>query len=268
MRMPIVFILAVALVGVVACGEIATPTPVPDVATPTMPPETPTSRPPTFTPIVEPTSTARPDLKTPEPLLAITPAPTPTVVPIPEFIPAEIGDTIPGVGYWGEAVGFDMTLLSCQESAKVVLGPYSGGYYTFTARPGMKFILLNYRFYNDRTKEQRTPYLSEGEVRTNLGINYKVWQPIDGIWTEGYDARPATEEELIALDGSASAYKILLPEESARGRVVFKIPTDQSPTEVVLKSVTVPIRLKDCAPVPTSPPTLGVDIIEESQPMD
>lgn len=130
-----------------------------------------------------------------------------------------------------------LTLLSWEESPIAVDGPYASGYYTFTARPGMKFVILIYRFQNNDVREQRTPYINAGEIATDIGYIYSVWTPPLGIWSEEYNPREATGEEVNRLIGDSGAYEDLLPEESITGCVVFEIPADATSVEASIAYV-------------------------------
>ena len=152
-----------------------------------------------------------------------------------------IGDTIPEVGLGKKDLS--MTLIGWAESDIAVKGPYiDNKLYTFTARPGMKFIILGFEFHNNWVREQKTPCFSEGEVRTDKGYFYQVWSPPVGIHSEEYAPRPSTQEEVEDLGGSG-AFEDLLPEKSVRGHVVFEIPEDEEPEEVELSQVPVAIKL-------------------------
>ena len=168
----------------------------------------------------------------------LTPTPMPTAT---QRSVARIGDTIPEVGLVNEDLS--MTLIGWTESDIAVEGPYKGSQlYTFTARPGMKFIILGFEFHNNWVREQKTPCFSKGEIRTDKGYFYQVWSPPVGIHSEEYAPRPSTQEEVENLGGSG-AFEDLLPEKSVRGHVVFEIPKDEEPEEVELSQVPVPIKL-------------------------
>lgn len=147
------------------------------------------------------------------------------VIPIPTV---EIGDTIPEIE---SGHNLSLTLLSWNESSIVVNGPYISGYYTFTAKPGMKFIIITYKFQNNWIREQYTPYINEGEIATDKGYIYSVWDPIGGIHTEEYKPRKSTRQEIKNLIGDSGGFEDLLPEESTVGCVVFEIPENQNPIE-------------------------------------
>jgi hypothetical protein len=166
------------------------------------------------------------------------PSQTPTATQRPS---ARIGDTIPEVGTGNQDLS--MTLIGWTESGIAVDGPYVGDeFYTFTARPGMKFIILEFVFRNNWVREQETPYLDAGEVRTDKGYFYSVWSPPLGVHSEEYGPRLSTQEEMENLGGSG-AFEDLLPEESVRGRVIFEIPQDEEPVEIELPQVPVSIVL-------------------------
>lgn len=147
---------------------------------------------------------------------------------------ARIGDTIPEVE--GKH-NLSLTLLSWEESNIAVDGPYSTGYYTFTAKPGMKFIILIYRFQNNWIRPQETPYLNAGEIATDKGYIYTTWDPPVGIHSEEYKPRKATDDEVKTLIGDSGGYEDLLPEESIIGCVVFEIPEDETPIEASIVHV-------------------------------
>jgi hypothetical protein len=136
-----------------------------------------------------------------------------------------------------------LTALVVQESATAVAGPYNGYYYTYTARPGMKFVILGYRFTNTGVRRQITPSLVRGEVQTApKGYYYSVWYPPPGA--AGYQWRYATAEEIRRLGANNGGLIPLLPEQTAEGRVVFEVPADARPAEVQLWGVPARISLE------------------------
>ncbi len=159
--------------------------------------------------------------------LEATQTPTQTVVVQPEI---GMGDTIGGVGGNYDTPGFTMTLLSWLESDIAVDGPYIDGYYTFTAKPGMKFVIVQYKLSNDWVKQQETPYLDAGEIVTApSGYYYQVWNPPLGARSEEYAPSRSTKEEVNRLGGDEGGFQTLLPGEWTTGRVVFEIPKDMTP---------------------------------------
>lgn len=150
------------------------------------------------------------------------------IIPLPIV---RIGDTIPEVGADISKHKLSLTLLSWKESDIAVDGPYTSGYYTFTAKPGMKFIILIFEVRNNWIRPQETPDLDAGEIATDKGYIYPVWGPPLGVHSEEYKPRKATEEEIKALIGDSGSYEDLLPEESAKGCVVFEIREDETPIE-------------------------------------
>lgn len=155
---------------------------------------------------------------------------------------ARIGDTIDEVGTGYGLKDLSLTVLWWKESTIAVHGPYLSGYYTFTAKPGMKFIILAFRFQNNWIRAQTTPYLDRGEIATNAGFIYSVWGPISGARTEEYSPRWSTDEEVQNLIGNSGAYEELLPGESVEGCVVFEIPEDAIQLEASL--VYVPVLIE------------------------
>ncbi len=144
-----------------------------------------------------------------------------------------MGDTIPGI-----KEQISLTFLWWRESEIAVRGPYVSGFYTFTARPGMKFVILALEFRNAGIRPEYTPYLDEGEIYTSRGYFYPMWQPIGGIWAEEYSPRESTPQEVQEfVGGSSGGFVNLLPEESVTGCVVFEIPEDQVPLSVQLSGV-------------------------------
>jgi len=163
------------------------------------------------------------------------PEPQPTPI-------ARIGDTIANCGY---GQNLSITLLWWKESDIVVRGPYSSGYYTFTAKPGMKFVLLAYEFQNNWIREQETPYLCAGEIVTApKGYCYELWSPPVGVLSDEYNPRKAAAEEIETLIGDSGGYENLLPEESVVGCVVFEIPEDTRPVEANLVRLPYTISLE------------------------
>ncbi len=156
-------------------------------------------------------------------------------IPIPIV---RIGDTIPEVGRSIDKHNLSLTLLSSIESGIAVDGPYSGDeYYTFTAKPGMKFVILIFKFQNNWIRVQETPYLNTGEIATNKGYIYNTWDSPFGIHSEEYKPRKSTDEEVKTLIGNSGGYEDLLPEESTIGCVVFGIPEDEIPIEASIVNV-------------------------------
>lgn len=148
---------------------------------------------------------------------------------------AKIGDTI--LDCAGKE-NLSLTLLWWKESKIVVFGPYVDGYYAFTAKPGMKFIILAYEFHNKGIEEQSTPYLTVGEiVITPEEYHYEIFTPPYGIHSEEYGPRKATEEEIDMLIGDSGGYENLLPRDSVKGCVVFEIPEDATPIEAKIASI-------------------------------
>ncbi len=163
----------------------------------------------------------------------------------PEAPKVTVGDTLTGVGEGFNEPGFAMKLLSWLESDIAVDGPYVGGYYTFTAKPGMKFVILQYEFTNDWVKQQDTPYLDAGEVLTAPnGYFYAVWVPPLGAQSDEYAPRPSTQDEVDSLGGDEGAFEALLPGESITGRVVFEIPEDMTPVEADIAYVSAKIAFE------------------------
>ncbi|MBA7590816.1 hypothetical protein ES708_32956 [subsurface metagenome] len=155
---------------------------------------------------------------------------------------ARIGDTI--TEYQGKH-DLPLTLLWWEESDIAVDGPYVSGYYTFTARPGMKFIILAYEFMNNGMREQETPYLSAGEIATTpKGYCYQVFHPPLGVHSEEYNPRRATAEEVKTLIGDSGGYERLWPEESVIGCVVFEIPKDATPIEASIVYLPLLVRFQ------------------------
>jgi len=133
-------------------------------------------------------------------------------------------------------------------------GPYISGYYTFDAKPGMKFINIQFRFTNVGVREQITPYLNAGEVVVApQGYYYKVWSPPVGVHSIEYEPRPSTVDEVIALGGDAGAFEALLPGQSVTGSLVFEIPENVVPIEAQVQLL--PVRFS-FARGATSVPTL------------
>jgi hypothetical protein len=139
---------------------------------------------------------------------------------------------------------FTLTFLSWKESDIAVRGPYVTGHYTFTAQPGMKFVIVAFKFRNDWKSPQYTPSL-EGTLVTDKGHEFPVWDPPAGILSDECNPRQATEEERQTLPGDAAAYQELVPEaESEAGALVFEMPADEAPVSASLKYVDLPLLLQ------------------------
>jgi len=145
-----------------------------------------------------------------------------------------VGGTVPEVE---GTTNMSLTLLRWIEGHKAVRGPYVDGYYTFTAKPGMKFVILIYELKNNWYRPQKTPYIDSGEIGTDAGHIFPYWEPPLGIHSEEYKPRKATEEEIKTLIGTSGSWKDLLPGESTVGCAVFEIPEDEEPVEASLAHV-------------------------------
>jgi hypothetical protein len=155
---------------------------------------------------------------------------------------ARIGDTIPEVGERRSKHNLSLTLLYWKESDIAVEGPYTDGYYTFTAKSGMKFIILTFKFQNNWIRVQETPYISAGEIGTDKGYIYTTWDSPVGVSSEEYKPRKSTDSEIKNLIGTSGGYEKLLPEGSIVGSVVFEIPENETPIEASI--VYVPSLIK------------------------
>ena len=246
----IVILLSMALLFCCLCGVFAIPAlflwnPFVSLTQPTMEiTPTVTSTLSTFTPF-SPATPATQHTLTKTPVPTATTQPTSTQTPAPTATPrpiARIGDTIPEVG--ADNKSLSMTLIAWMESDIAVDGPYQGEFYTFTARPGMKFVILIFEFRNNWVREQYTPYLSAGELLTDKGYFYRIWSPPLGIHSTEYKPRPSTEETVKDLVGSSGGFERLLPEESVRGCIVFEIPQEQKPVEAKIEEVPITIRFQ------------------------
>jgi len=134
---------------------------------------------------------------------------TPTPTPVGSY---RIGDVATITPY--ADTRFSVAFLWWKESPIAVDGPYfENDYYTFTARPEMKFVILAFRFRNDWKRPLETPSLG-GTVITDRGYEFPAWSPPLGVQSKEYGPRPSTQEELQALPGNAAAYEELLPELS------------------------------------------------------
>jgi hypothetical protein len=110
-----------------------------------------------------------------------------------------MGDTLPDVGYL-RTDNMSFTPLSWSES------------HTAEADPGMKFVILHFRYQNNSVRVQNTPYIFSGEIATDEGYIY----PLD-------------------LNRSNDAsYEELYQGESVEGSLTFQIPEGATPVEVRL----------------------------------
>lgn len=145
------------------------------------------------------------------------------VIPVPI---ARVGDTIPARG----KQDLSLTLLWVKESEMGVMQQSENEYYTLTAKPGMKFVILAYKFTNNWIREQETPYLSIGEIATDKGLIYR--NVSGGVASlKDYSPRKSTKEEIGEFIGDSGGYEHLLPGESTMGRILFEIPKGATPIE-------------------------------------
>jgi len=130
-----------------------------------------------------------------------------------------------------------MKLLWVRESPITVNGPYISGYYTFAARPGMKFVILAFEFMNNGIRPTTTPYLNTGELRTTQGYIYPLWSPRAGARSDEYSPTESTPGEIEELIGNSGGYESLLPEETVLGQITFEIPLDEDPVEMQVDGI-------------------------------
>ena len=137
-----------------------------------------------------------------------------------------IGDTIPKTGQIHGMRDLSLTPISWTESnINVVLMSSPGDYYTYSARPGKKFIILFFIIKNNWIRPQRSYVGSHNaEVATDKGYIYP------GFRIVGRQRRRSTENEIEAL---ACPFKELLPGESSRDCFVFEIPEVERPVEAI-----------------------------------
>lgn len=115
-------------------------------------------------------------------------------------------------------------------------------YWTFTAKSGMKFIILAFELKNNSIRSRTTPWIggthlfSYSEIVTDQGYIYPVWDNPSPYYSESdeYNPRKSTEGEINNLIGDSAAFKKLLPGESVVGCVVFEISEEATPVEVDL----------------------------------
>ncbi len=151
-----------------------------------------------------------------------------------------VGDTIPDINLDNSNLSF--TIVWWNESDIAVVGPYSGGYRTYLARTGFKFIVIAFEYKNNWIRQQFTPYLDSGEVVTDKGYIYSIW---DWIYNyEEYESRESTQNEIDTLIGDSAGYKTLMQEESVVGCIVFEIPVNQTAIEISIDDVPAIIELE------------------------
>lgn len=149
-------------------------------------------------------------------------------IPIP-FI--KVGDTLPEVG---DSHNMSMTILSCLEGDIAVT--YSNSwdkYTTWSPLEGKKFIVITFEFQNNWIREQSSPYISAGEIATDKGYIYSIWD----YSSEHGEYRDATQEEINVYIGTSGGYEKLLQEESTVGCIVFEIPSEEKAIEASISHV-------------------------------
>ncbi len=164
---------------------------------------------------------------------------TETFVPLPTSteIKLNIGDSISE--FFVDKPYFSLTVLAWRESQKAVDGPYVNEiYYTFLAQPGMKFIVIDYELKNDGVRPHYGPIFSNGEIVTNKGYYYPMWNPLGGVHSDEYSPRPSTESEInLFIRTNKRVYDEILPEEIVSGYWAYEIPDDQIPVEAIVFGV-------------------------------
>ncbi len=168
------------------------------------------------------------------------PSPSATVTPSSPLPPVSRGQTVAEMPETG-TTHVSFTFLHWRSSDRAVVAA-QGSHVTYFARPGMKFIVLSYRFKNNGATEQVTPDIDAGRIVTRpKGNAHMLWEVPKG--TELKDYRPA--ETMIADvsvlgDGNGAGVRLVADQE-VDGRVVFEIPVDAVPFDAVLALV--PARL-------------------------
>jgi len=165
---------------------------------------------------------------------------------ITERVPVyEFGEII-GPGYdFGETIekhNISMKLLWGRSSETVVYRPWLDEYFTYTAKPGKKFVIVAFEFKNEGIREEGTPHITSGEILTDEGYIYSDWSMPDlPSEKEAYKERKATKEEINKrLTGVGWTH--LMQGETTKGRIVFEIPEDAEPVEAKLKKLIRPIE--------------------------
>ena len=114
-------------------------------------------------------------------------------------------------------------------------------YVAFNSPPGMKFVIVNYRFTNMSGINQTTPYVGDVELKetggehfvihtggmlvTRSGKRYEFWIPSRGFSSTEYAPRVASEYEAKKY-GVSTAFKSLARGESVTGQFSFMICQD------------------------------------------
>ncbi len=255
-------LLAMGLViALAACGDVyVTPTPRPATptraATLTAPPATappaaatPSPAPATATAAPKPSSTATiaPTQAPATPAAVESPsAAPPTSLPTPQVTVAPVPVLSPGRNL-GELPDHQNLafLFKYWNSGDRAVAPLQGTYYTYVAPPGMKFVIIFYRFSNNSKVEQETPDITTGEILTQpKGYVYKLWQPPTGTDRDSFRPSQSFPIEVAQLGFSNAGHVRLLPEQSVEGRAVFEIPIEMTPLDVSLNGIPAKIVLQ------------------------
>lgn len=152
-----------------------------------------------------------------------------------------------------EKPGLKIRFLWWMESSKVVEGPYiSGDYYTFSAKPGRKFVIVGFKFINSANHPIETPYFTEGTIYTEDNRHYPLWDSPAGALSEEYHPVKSTPREVRRLIGNSGGYEKLLPGETQRGRLAWEVVDSDIPARVANLSsdsaeLTGPIKLPTSA---------------------
>jgi hypothetical protein len=164
-----------------------------------------------------------------------------TPTPAPQGF--RIGEAVPFT-YYSDTT-FSITFLAAIESPIAVDGPYSGEeYWTFTALPDRKFLVLTFKLRNIGIRPLETALLS-GVATTDRGFQFPSWSPPSGIHSTEYAPRPSTPEEVQAMPSGTASFVELFPEqESAVDTMVFEIPADQRVVSVGTSYVDRPLVLE------------------------
>ncbi len=115
-------------------------------------------------------------------------------------------------------------------------------FFIYSAQPKMKFVTLVYKITNNWVESKKVPDI-KAYIKTDKGFYY---DKLNTKWPQtGYNYESATKKEINEFLGKYNGYKsTLLPGQSTKGWVIFEIPKDEKPVEIVLEGVNARILLK------------------------
>ncbi|MBI2934935.1 MAG: hypothetical protein HYY29_05125 [Chloroflexi bacterium] len=157
----------------------------------------------------------------------------PVVPPSSSLPPLRRGETVRFVDKPGMA-GISFTFRYWAKSDRVIVFS-EGKHRAYSARPGMKFLVLTYKFQNNGATAQTTPGVGSGQVVTRpRGNAYKLWQVPTGADLAAYVSSEAMITDIQVMGDRDAGNVNLEAGQAVDGRIAFEVPADADPSDATL----------------------------------